>query len=431
MKESFPQKIINREPELSKEKVEENLQRAKDTGRLLEQAYWEAVKEGSVQHHIEPKEERATTLNPGEVFNPEKELAEIKALPKKERKEKLQEYKEELAYQKEGLARTQEELINIIRENPDISWADLYSKVIEMMDKYGVTWKQEETIHEILSKYYWRHLAIKKARGQFPDENKLFEAVFGRPSNGKIEVIEGPVTLYFRCYNIKDYALISQQTFLEDRDPTWKEKRVAKTQGGVSINTSLVRDLRGTIIAERAQGEFDDNQQRIYVHEEQHAIKRLFNERPIKKPKSYETEDLLVNLDDLCRREREQKAELKAKDEILAMMKEGRWSMEEVFYLLKKPGKKGGLYDYLAKDKEEIIKFYSNNKSPDEKKKVIETVKQVFETEYHKLIKNGIRSFQDLIDNGYTMEQTIALLNAEPLVKWPKIVRRLIKKQTK
>ena len=48
MKESLPSKITEKEPELSKEKIEENLQRSKDTGRLLEQAYWEAVKEGSV-----------------------------------------------------------------------------------------------------------------------------------------------------------------------------------------------------------------------------------------------------------------------------------------------------------------------------------------------------------------------------------------------
>ena len=57
MREFLPPKITEKEPELSQEKIEENLQRAKDTGRLLEQAYWEAVKEGSVEHHIEPKKE--------------------------------------------------------------------------------------------------------------------------------------------------------------------------------------------------------------------------------------------------------------------------------------------------------------------------------------------------------------------------------------
>mgnify|MGYP001561247847 CR=1 FL=1 len=108
MKESLPSKVTLEEPKLNKEKIEENLQRSKDTGRLLEQAYWEAVKEGSVQHHIQPKEERPTPLNPDGIFDPEKELAEIKAMPKEERKEKLQVYKERLAYQKDVLARIQE-----------------------------------------------------------------------------------------------------------------------------------------------------------------------------------------------------------------------------------------------------------------------------------------------------------------------------------
>ncbi len=197
MKESLPSKITETEPKLSRERVEENLQRSKDTGRLLEQAYWEAVKEGSVEHQIEPKMETTEPpIEPDEIFNPEKELSEIKIASKKERKQKLQEFKEKLAYQKEGLARTQEELTNIIRENPDIAWRELYGKTLDLLVKYGAD-EQKDKVRKILSNYHWRHLAIKEAREKFPDENQLFEAVFGRPPRGKIEVIEGPVTLYF------------------------------------------------------------------------------------------------------------------------------------------------------------------------------------------------------------------------------------------
>lgn len=424
MKESFPSKITEKEPELSKEKVEENLQRAKDTGRLLEQSYWEAVKEGSVEHHIEPKKEAANPpIGPNEVFEPGGELMEIKALPKEERKEKLRKYKEKLAYQKEGLARTQEELTNTIREKPDISWHELYEKALVLLQKYGAD-AQENKVKDILGRYYWRHKAIKEARGQFPGENKLFEAIFGRPPRGKVEVIEGPVTLYFRCHNIKDYALISKQTFLDYRGPSWSERMAARAEGGVSIGTSLIPNLQGTIIAERARGSFDDNKKKVYIHEEQHAIKRLFDERPIRKLKPYETGGSLV---EQFRTKRERIAELRVKDEIFAYMKEGRWNPEGVFNVLTMPEKKGGLYDYLAKDKQGLIALYSKNKSSDEKKGIIKTVKQVFETEYHELIRNGIRSFQGLIDNGYTVEQTVALLNAEPLTRWPKVVKRLLK----
>ena len=220
MKESVPP-TIEREPELSKEKIEENLQQAKDTGRLLEQAYWEAVKKGSVKHHIEPKEETSNPpIEPDEIFDPEKELSEIKTVPKEEKKKRLQEFKEKLAYQKEGLARTQEQLINVIRDNPDINWPELYGKALDLLTKYGAN-MQEDKVREILSRYHWRHLAVKEAREKFPDDDKLFEAIFGRPSRGKIEVMEGPVTLYFRCHNTNDYALISKQTFLEYRGPRW------------------------------------------------------------------------------------------------------------------------------------------------------------------------------------------------------------------
>lgn len=431
MKESFPQKITEREPKLSEEKIEENLQRAKDSGRLLEQAYWESVKEGSVEHIIEPKEEiPVSPIGPDEVFNPERELAEINSLPKEKRREKLQEFKEKLAYQKEGLARTQEELTDTIRENPDISWPDLYGKAVNLLVKYGADTKENQNkVKEILSRYWWRHIAIKEARKEFPDENQLFEAVFGRPPRGKIEVIEGPVTLYFRCYNIKDYALISQQTFLEHRAPSWSEKRASRMEGGVSVGTSLIPNLQGTIIAERAEGEFSNNGKNIYIHEEQHAIKRLFEERPIRIIRPHEKE-ADVPLVDWIRKSRERLAELSVKDEILAFMKEDRWNANDIFNFLIKPGKNGGLYDYLSSEKTEIISIHSKGMNLDEKKKLIETVKRVFETEYHDLIRNGIRSFQDLIDFGYSIEQTVALLNAEPLSKWPKVVKRLTKKQT-
>ena len=331
MRESFHPKIIEKEPELSKEKIAENLQRAKDTGRLLEQAYWEAVKEGSVKHHIEPKEEISNPpIGPEEVFNPENELAQIKAMTKEERQKKLQEYKEKLAYQKEGLARTQEELTNIIRDNPDISWPELHERALGLLQKYGAD-AQENRIEDILNRYYWRHQAIKEAREKFPDENKLFEAVFGRPPRGKIEVIEGPVTLYFRCHSIKDYALISKQTFLDYRNPSWSERRTSRMEGGVSISTSLVPNLQGTIIAERARGKFNDDQKKVYIHEEQHAIKRLFDERPVKKLEFHETGGSLI---EQFRIKRERIAELRVKDEILAFMKDGRWGPKQVFKFL-------------------------------------------------------------------------------------------------
>jgi len=428
MKESFLPKITETKPQLSREKVEENLQRAIDTGRLLEQAYWETVKEDSVEHYIEPKKEtRISPIGPDEVFDPERELAEIKTAPKEEKKQKLQEFKEKLAYQKEGLARTQEELTNTIRENPDIIWKELYGKALDLLIKYGAD-TEENTLktEKVLARYWWRHKHIKEAREQFPDENLLFEAVFGQLPRGKIEIMEGPITLYFRCHNLKDYALISKQTFLKNRGPSFSERKSAKAEGGVSISTSLVPDLQGTIIAERARSKFNDNQKKIYTHEEQHAIKRLFNERPVREMTSYKTGGSLV---EWLRGGRELLAELSVKDEILAYMKEGRWDANDVFNILTKSGKKGGLYDYLTKEKSEIMAIHSKGKSRDEKKELIKTVKQIFETEYYKLIKDGIRSFQDLTDNGYTKEQTIALLNVEPLSKWSKVVKRLTKKQ--
>ena len=93
------------------------------------------------------------------------------------------------------------------------------------------------------------------------------------------------------------------------------------------------------------------------------------------------------------------------------------------------PGKNGGLYDYLGEEIKKIIAIYSRSKDKKEVKEIAETAKQIFIDDYRELIRNGIKAFQDLIDNGYSTEQTIALLNAEPLAKWSKIVKRLIQKQ--
>src|SRR3989338_8773973 len=175
MKESLPKSILglretetpqeNSEKKLSLEEIEKGLKYAEDTGRLLEKAYWdderdkyfkaqgkESKEVGDVkinETEIVPKIQRSTPIEWGSCFDPEEELAKIKLLPQQEKPKVLKEYREKLAYQQEGLAKTQEQLIETIRRNPDISFNELSDKVIpEGVLNYGLTGFQVDTIKD-------------------------------------------------------------------------------------------------------------------------------------------------------------------------------------------------------------------------------------------------------------------------------------------
>ena len=92
------------------------------------------------------------------------------------------------------------------------------------------------------------------------------------------------MTLYFRCKDIKDYARITSGKFSPEMNPTSHDIKYAKRTGGIAISGSLIPKLDGAIIAENSGFlgyHFKPliESENTRKHEEQHAIKRLFEEK--------------------------------------------------------------------------------------------------------------------------------------------------------
>jgi hypothetical protein len=422
------------------------------------------IEKGQEVKKIDQEQEKAKSpISEGEMFFPELELKDINSLSSKERKEALEKWKEKYVYQKEGFAKMQEDFVSKIRENPDISLEDLNKNLEEWGTRYGFTPQQKKIAETILQEYEQKHQAVSKYRKEYPEDEKLFEAVFGVKPKGKVEILEGPITLCVKCYCLEDYALIRDQAFIYRRNLTIEEVNSASRSKGVSIGTSLIKELAGTIIAQNATGrDFDKDADRVFVHEEQHAIKRLFKEIPIREnfleeiissARLNDNEKIKLSIAKFLRLDREI-PEIKVKDEILAYMKAryevvGVGKKEAVInaiYKILTNTEKNYTYYYFEEDREKLRETFLgksnlggviynalNLKDKENLKQQIikdykEADKQVFEDEYKQMVWEGLNVYKALRDSGYSQEQVIALLINEPLIKWPKVVARILGK---
>lgn len=386
------------------------------------------------------KKEVVPPIAPSEVFLPAMAVREIHKAPKEKRPILLKNFKEKLAYQKEGLALIQEKLIEKIRQNPDISFDELSSKLDEWGETCGVNWFQKELFKSVLEKYIEKHQEVRRWRREYPDDAMLYGILFGRMPKGPVEVVEGPMTLFFRVHNLEDYARVHSQSFLRNTEPTAEEIQEADKTGGCFIVSSLFPALQGTITVEKAEGRpIDANSQNTYLHEEQHAIKNLFNtvardlsgleEKIIEAVSPEEREQLIARY---LRMDREYQENL-AKGEILSFFRTGT-SAEEIFDELAKSKENGGIYDYSAnsikrekKRLEELLMPRWGNEAPPLIKKAAE---KVYGIEYSNLLFEAITACVALKELNYSVEQTIATLLPEPLRRWKKVVKRIIETKT-
>lgn len=292
-----------------------------------------------------------------EQFSSKEELEKVRKAPKEEKRVKLEEFKEKLAAQKEGIADLELKLIANIRANPDIGPQELNSIIEEMGERFGLTEEQKLITRTILARYRLKHEAVKKAAEGIPDPSDLFKAVFGQAPKGKVEVVQGPMTVYFRCYDLRDYALIRSQAFAEKRVLTERDLAAAEVSRGAHIRKSLIPELEGTIIAENAAKVPENEKPQTLIHEEQHAINHLFKEERdrtiLLNEKPAQTRSEAKNLAERYLREQREWAESRAKDEILAYFSTGEEPRRILLRL--KPGE--GRYDYFREIREREIPF--------------------------------------------------------------------------
>ncbi len=410
-------------------------------------------------------------------FNPTLELEKVRALRGVERQNALRVFKEKLTAQKEGIALMQERIISEIRKGPDLSEEAIMTFVEPFKKQYGLTHEQVSATRDVVRAFHEKHDAVKEMRESYPDDAHLFESLFGKAPLGRVEIIAGPITLYTRCYDERDYAYIYRQKFLKRDEVTQEDILDADKSGGVSLGTARQQELRGCLIAENVKGVPDET---THIHEEQHAVKRLFqsaiqddvpevsvlerwsrgeplsgNEDIKKRPFQNKSKEVpllpvLEAKDDTERassllrwlRYKRESIEESARDEIFAYLKTiplrtfknpvlkeepAKFSRNEdnVYKTLTRSEKDGGLYDYYADTKPELMKMLLSELGSEKTELVQKSMEKVFVTEYRTLIRDGIDTFLTLRRRGNSVEKTIGLLVNEPLRKWPKVVDRL------
>ena len=336
--------------------------------------------------------------------------------------ESLAHYEVRVLSRLEQLAMAVEDVYQLILENPDQTFDGLYRQFLTQAGNLELTPDEMEDVERIIEKYREKHFAVEDYRNRYPDDKDLYTAIFGIYPKGEVEVVKGPMTLYFSCNDIVDYARIYAGKFRSHEGVSEKDMQIASHSGGVSIGAAPVEELKGTLIAENNPRGFVD--QKILDHEVQHAMHRLFY-RPISDAKY---EYLCENETDPEKRERlmrqyfryrrEEVGEHRAADEIFSYKKNGKWN-DEIVEILTQPRDEGGLYDYFH---DEIDSLRSRYGDTPETNKVLE---EVFVTEYQKLLKEALAAFDAVKEySELTLQETTWLLSFVAPRHWEKYARR-------
>lgn len=168
------------------------------------------------------------------------------------RRDRLDRFKEALQHQEEGVARMIRTLRDAVERTPDASVDALFALVTKEAPTLRFTHRQMETFLTAIETYVQRHEAVVRARTRYPRDEDLYEACFGMKPAGRVEVIQGPMTLCFRCYDKDDYALAynfdKAKGDAANIGPA--DRAHALKSGGCAFERVLLPDLASTVTLE-------------------------------------------------------------------------------------------------------------------------------------------------------------------------------------
>lgn len=402
------------------------------------------------------------------------EMAAMKSLlPPNERRKRVRarinEIRERLAQQERGIAEAIRALKRAIAEHPDDNGRALFRRVAELAPKYHFSHNELRAFWDAITLYCEKHAAVKKYRKKFPDDAALFNACFGHLPKGRVEVEQGPASLYFHCYDDDDYAwaYAFDETRGDRTKLTQEMKRRAFATHGVMLPRMQFRELDGSVVMERS-GVLLDSQQRalIQTHELQHLMNQFF----IPLICRAEEEKALVDVARTAKSVEEGKRAIMeqmaraarraigidnaARDEVLAYYKEGM-TPKRIFSQLTMLT----VYDYrnaknykdyidalpesIARAMTETMSVVFEMLNEQEGKKMRDVfpllthysevepyVQKVFGEDYKKDLRRWIGALEALEKKGYTREEIVSMLYGERVTDWQAFVRRAPEKSS-
>lgn len=371
----------------------------------------------------------------GVVFDPEIQLKKIRKLPRDKKPDALKKFRYIREIQKGALSDLKARIIWEVEHNPFIKEEDL-KEIVESFQKDCVfSSQQREIISQALKKFFERKKEIELLRKKYNNQ-ELFKNFFCKTPYGKVDVVVGPGVLMFRCFDLRDYSLVRfGSSSLE------AQEKAARSGGCVVSPGRIVqKNLVGAIVADNASEHGPDYSSTTFKHEKQHAWYGLIPEKRVFVLKYFvamiesfekgEEEGFNVNLNRYVRSLRQFYIDHKAKDELLAYLKDGR-KEEEILRILFKTKSEGGLYDYISSQQEEMLKdfeaFLIQNEDQREllEARIQASIDKVCKSEYKEMISKAMDSIKDL-QVYETRDQIIARLETVPLSFWQKEIKRAL-----
>lgn len=391
--------------------------------------------------------------SPDEPFVPESELKKVKEYPREKRREKLSEFKKKLAEYKKEIASIEDILTSLVTLNPELEKEKLYEWV-EFLSRYSpLPQAVKKTFFEAIEKYHQKHSVIKEIHKQFPDNEAFFQHLCGFKPQGKIEVVEGPINIHFRCYDIRDftYLLIGGPSSAKNLSSAELSKKVelSKEIRGIRLAYCQIPEFSGLITAENASYINDPYRSKIiFQHEQRHVFNNLFTReiQEIKKntdsfkdiankvEKGELSDELVLGEEQSARHFfriiRNKIYEEKYKDEILAYLTNKDITLDEIADLILKKEGEGGMYDFFKQVRKFAYYSLQHLEANEDKRNLVEVAirawHKVMEEEHQRIIKDALNAYKILLESGYSQSQAINLLSNESLPKWGKVAARLI-----
>lgn len=370
-------------------------------------------------------------LNPPIIgeFSPEAELARISKLHGSEGLRELEVYKAKLATQKNAWAKTRTFIEETLLVNPDTPKEKLMRWVDQFGSEYGFTAEQKKLAETVLDDYIGNRQGILRLRQDFPDDLDLIKQLTGLdlPPGTKVKVTVSPVSIDIEADPLIVKSLYDRKLATNPSDLTIKAQTThAFASSAYSNSISGGRYVQYTV------NPFKDAE--ALIHEGQHSINSFFKKTDVSWGRTVERDmnaqkirDLHPQIDWTGRTPQEsllrdfftlhkRNFEDDAKDEVLAMLREGRSASKTKSWLLLKG--EDALYDYSFVSRKFYYEAY-----PDSIKAI---VKSVMEDSYDQDVIAAIDAFKHLeMMPGYSREQAIILLSNENLADWPNFVRRI------
>lgn len=391
------------------------------------------VLQSNIRGIMDAAEEKIFSLKDSmdkDAFRPQFELRHIRKYSPEERLDRIEKLKAEVKEHIENIASLQSRAIEVVRENPDISKEDLLKTVDGGTNGIKMSSQERSLARKIVNAYCNHHVSLKNKLEKYKSGEELYRALTKSEPEGSFEMIVGPVSVYLKCSSSKDFGVLFSTANLKEGE-SLSEFMVLhgqyseSTTAGVSFKRTTI-GMDGMITAENSPlMDSQEESEEIFVHEEEHAIRNIFDNILVREKEIGTCPDLnKVKVEDRDKvfrsflRKRRRLVENFARDEFLAYFRIGT-STEKILDKLTNELS----YDYLGQYKHIDTPFIKGSfeKAADKK----EIIEEVYTNEYGTNLRYAAEAIDALEGAGYSTDDIIAILTYEPLERWKKTATRL------